>query len=168
MDRKRLIIIIATVLLLGLIATVIVLVNMEDSNEPVKTTVPQGEVVQPNNGNQNGTGNGSEQPGSTDGDGSDSSQSGSKPVTNAELSVTVQKSASYLSKSNGQPAFSIVKVAKPLPGWYVITIVVNGQRGKVILKQTNDPNNPLTVVAGPGTYFPPEDFSFPDEVRKAL
>jgi hypothetical protein len=43
-----------------------------------------------------------------------------------------------------------------------------GETGKVILRQDDPPNGPLTVVAGPGTAFPPEYVSLPGAVRKAL
>ena len=66
-------------------------------------------------------------------------------------------------------SFGVVNTVSPLPGWYVVTIKANGVgNAKVIFQQTSNPNNPLTIIAGPGTNFPPDTISLPDAVRKAL
>lgn len=177
-SKKRIIIIGAAIVMIMLVIAIVIMVN-QPSNAPVVSKVPEGETVNPsdngstsnsgnNNGNANGGNNGSSS--SNTGNGSSSNGGGSQATpTNAQLSEVIQQSASYLTNSNGQATFGITKVVSPLAGWYVASIDIagGGQPMKVILLQTNNPNNPLTVVAGPGTAFPPDVVTLPDAVRRA-
>jgi hypothetical protein len=157
MSRKR-IIIIAVIVLFSLIGYFIYAALTK--NQPQESVVKQGETVNPT---EKGDANNPAKAGG-----------GATPTpapTTEELTGTIQKSAPYLTdSSNGAPTFGIVKTEKPLDGWFIETILVKGspQRYKIILKQTTNPNNPLTVVIGPGTYFPRQDVSLPEEVWKAL
>jgi hypothetical protein len=85
------------------------------------------------------------------------------------LQAVQQKSPGYFD-SNGYSKIHIVNVVEPQHGWFIAFIHVDGagETGKIILRQDNSPNAPLTVVAGPGTAFPPGSVSLPDAVRKGL
>jgi hypothetical protein len=94
-----------------------------------------------------------------------------KPMpSNDQVLQAVQQSQPAYFDSSGRSKIHIVKVVEPQPGWYVASVKVDGagETGKVILRQQDPPNGPLTVVAGPGTSFPPQYVSVPDAVRKAL
>lgn len=82
----------------------------------------------------------------------------------------VQQSQPTYFDSDGHSKLHIVKVVQPQPGWYVAAVKVDeaGETGKIILRQQDPPSGPLSLVAGPGTAFPPEHVSLPDAVRKAL
>ena len=177
-SKKRLIII-GVALVVVILAIVAIALANQPNNIPVESKVPEGETVNPSDMNSGGGSSSSGNNGSSsNGNGGSSSNNGNgtssnggstaaKPTT-AELSEVIQRSASYLTDAAGQPTFGIVKTASPLAGWYVVSISIpQGQPMKVILLQTNDPNNPLTVVAGPGTAFPADVVSLPEVVRKA-
>lgn len=156
-DRRLIIIGIAIITIVGL---ALLLIPKGDDNKPKVSKVPQGETVVPTN---------TPAPGASSLSGG-SVQSAITPPTTEQLSDTIQSSKDYLTGPNGQPTFGIISVKNPLPGWYVVTVRVQnaGEPGKVILQQTDNPNNPLTVVSGPATSFPPEYVSIPDAVRSAL
>ncbi len=177
-SKKRLIIIGAALVAIVLIIIAIVLAN-QPSNAPVESKVPEGETVNPSDASTGGSGsssgnggvsnnnNGESSSNNNGGTSSNGSTATAAPTT-AELSEVIQRSASYLTDAAGQPTFGIVKTISPLAGWYVVSITIpQSQPMKVILLQTNDPNNPLTVVAGPGTSFPADVVSLPETVRKA-
>jgi len=65
----------------------------------------------------------------------------------------------------GGPPFTIDKVVSPQADWYVVTInpTTYDQHSLVILQQST---GPLSVVAGPGGYFPAT--TFPDPVHRYL
>lgn len=88
-----------------------------------------------------------------------------------QIQQALKPGHAYLFTSDGRPRFHVTKVIEAQPGWYVATIKledVQTEPGKVILRQANPPDGPLTVFAGPGTSFPPEYISLPNAVRKAL
>ena len=177
-SKKRLVIIGVALVAIVLVIIAIVLANQQN-NAPVESKVPEGETVNPTDASSGGSGSNSGDGGTTNnsnggtssnnnGGTSSSNNSATTAPTTAELSEVIQRSASYLTDSAGQPTFGIVKTISPLAGWYVVSITIpQSQPMKVILLQTNDPNNPLTVVAGPGTSFPADVVSLPEAVRKA-
>lgn len=162
-----LIIPVVIIVILALILTPVIMKAIE-STQPPKTGVNPSETVTVDN-------RGVEvEPQPTDSS-SPSASPSTKPTplpspTTADFINSVQKSARYLSDSNNQPKFGILRVQEPLDGWYVVTIRVTGagQTGKVILRQTANPDNPLTVVAGPGTAFPRDQVYLPEKVRDIL
>lgn len=166
MNRKKLIIIgVAIFILVASIAAYFLLQKqVSDNNQPTKSFVKQGETVNPNDSNGQPSGLGT-QPSTSDG----SDLSNAAPPTTQDYYDVILKANPYLADTNGQPSFGITKVVNPLPGWFVVTLKKSGiEPAKVILQQTNNPANPLTIVAGPGTSFPPQDVSLPDAVRRAL
>lgn len=156
MFSRRRVIIIALVLI-TIIGAVFLLVPKND-NTPVKTQVQPGETItseQVDQVNQNNT--------------------NTQPSTNPQAAPTQDNFYSLITQSkgvapdaSGHVSFGILKTQNPLTGWYIVTIKSgNLEPAKVIFHQTNDPNNPLAIVAGPGTYFP-DSISLPTAVRKAL
>ncbi|USN96571.1 MAG: hypothetical protein H6797_05950 [Candidatus Nomurabacteria bacterium] len=154
---KKRIIIVAVVLILGAMGIYFFILHNKQSSEentPTKTTVPIGETVTPNK--------------TPDGTPTKTPASIPPPTTQQLYDVITQNDAVPI-KENGQPDFGITNVKQPLSGWFIVTIRKNGlEPAKVILKQTGNSSSPLTVVAGPGTSFPPSDVSLPDAVRRAL
>jgi len=91
-----------------------------------------------------------------------------KAPTKDEFYNQILQSNGVAAGANGRVSFGIIKVRSPMTGWYIVTIKSgNLEPANVIFQQTNDKNNPLTIVAGPGTYFP-DSIALPDAVRKAL
>ena len=112
-----------------------------------------------------------QQPGNNSGPqstGSDSNGAHSEPTT-AQFYDAIARANRIAPDAQGHTQFGISETRQPLPGWFVVTIT-NSDVGRayVIFRQTDDPNNPLTIAAGPGTSFPPEYVSLPDAVRKVL
>jgi hypothetical protein len=96
---------------------------------------------------------------------------GSSRPSDEQIFQAIRPQNAYLFNPNGQPRFRITKVVQPQSGWYVVKIKltdVQTETGTVILRQDNPPDGPLTLYAGPGTAFPPENVHLPDAVRRAL
>lgn len=169
MNRKRFIIIaIVIVILLGVAVYFLLPKHSNETkntggNKPTKTFVPQGETITPEKSS-------GQAPGSNILNGSGTTQN--TPITppkTQQFYEAIVQSDGVAPDSDGKVRFGITSVKQPLPGWFIVTIVKTGvEPNKVIFQQTNNPDNPLTIVAGPGTSFPPEFVSLPDAVRKAL
>lgn len=90
--------------------------------------------------------------------------------SNEDIQTVIAKENPNLVDTSGQPNFTILKVIRPQEGWYIATVQPNdksAENAKVIFKDAGGENG-LTIVAGPGTYFPPEFVKLPPAVRKAL
>jgi|GEM_PF-4657156 len=148
--RKVIIVLIAFLIIIGIVA--ILMPKEKGGGVSITTThIPKGAVVTPSS--------------------SSASQATTSAIpTNQQFHDLIVNSNSITPDSNGQLYFGIINVKNPLPGWYVVTISVTGgvDTSKVIFRQTGITGNPLTIVAGPGTDFPPEYISLPDAVRNAL
>lgn len=154
-SRRRVIII--ALILITIIGAVFLLVPKND-NTPVKTQVQPGETITSEQVDQVNQNNANTQP---------STNPQAAPTQDNFYSLITQ-SKGVAADANGHVSFGILKTQNPLPGWYIVTIKSgNLEPAKVIFHQTNDANNPLAIVAGPGTYFP-DSISLPDAVRKAL
>ncbi|MFZ0831643.1 MAG: hypothetical protein WAM92_00895 [Mycobacterium sp.] len=95
----------------------------------------------------------------------------SKRPSDQQIEQALRPGNAFLFADDGRARFHVTKVIEAQPGWYVVTIElddVETEPGKVILRQYTSPDGPLTVVAGPGTSFPPDSVSLPDAVREAL
>ncbi len=171
MDRfggKR-VVLIAVAFIIAIVVGIVMIFLPKDNNEPTKTTVEPGETIteqqieernQNNNSNSGGTG--------SSGSGQGTGSTAQPKPTKDEFYDIIVKSGSVAPNSKGQVSFGILRVQNPTPGWYIVTIRSgNLEPAKVIFHQTNDPNNPLTIVAGPGTYFP-DSLPIPSAVRRAL
>ena len=90
--------------------------------------------------------------------------------SNDDMTTVITKANPTLIDSSGQANFTILRVIRPQEGWYVATVQPNdksAENAKVIFKDAGGENG-LTIIAGPGTYFPPEYVKLPTAVRKAL
>ncbi|MDB5183741.1 MAG: hypothetical protein JWO07_422 [Candidatus Saccharibacteria bacterium] len=165
MDRKRLIIIgaIGIAILVAIIGYFLLQKTAgQKFDTPTKSVVKQGETVVPNSsaGAQ-----------STTNSGANSSQAtvAQAPPTTQDYYNAILQTNGVAADADGQVRFGITDIKEPLPGWFVVTVTKTGtEPNKVIFQQTGNANSPLTVVAGPGTDFPPQYISLPDAVRKAL
>ncbi|MEB3052346.1 hypothetical protein KV112_21880 [Mycolicibacter sp. MYC123] len=67
--------------------------------------------------------------------------------------------------------YAIVSKSAPTSGWYVAEIRrtdMQLEHAYAIFRDNSPPDGHLKWVAGPGTSFPSQYFSFPDEVRQVL
>ena len=162
-NRKKLILIaLAGIVLVIAIIAAIVGLSSHKSNAPTKSTVQPGQTITQQQIEQGAVDNNGTQAGS--------GTATSTPSTTPPPAPTTTDFYNLITNANTAPSsFGIIKTQNPLVGWYVVTIKSgNLEPAQVIFKQTNDPNNPLTIVAGPGTYFPPDTISLPDAVRKVV
>lgn len=169
--RNRILIALAVIVVIIGIVIFALLPNKDSRGDTSVTTthVPQGDTVTPNsNGPLNGQGGSNQngQPGS--GDNTSQGDTSTTP-TNEQFSELILKTDGIAPGPDGQVHFGITGIKNPIPGWYIVTISVAGTGpSKVIFQQTGVAGYPLTVVAGPGTSFPPEVIHIPDAVRSAL
>jgi len=162
-NRRKLILVALVVGVVSVALIIIFLPKNNADNTVTKTQVPQGTVVTPNNSSSNGQG--------TSNNSNQGNQSGGNTTTptNQQFYDLITQTNSIAPGSDGQVHFGITGVKNPLPGWYIVTISVAGtESNKVIFQETGVANSPLTIVAGPGTDFPPEIIHIPDVVRNAL
>lgn len=156
-SRKNILIVLVLVTIMVAVVVVFAIKRAADNTSPVETKVVPGKTISSaqidQQDKQTDTTTAVQQP---------------APSNDTFYNAIVQ-SGGIAPDSQGHVSFGIVSTKNPQPGWYIVTIRSgNLSPAEVIFKQTNDPNNPLTIVAGPGTSFPPEYVSLPDEVRKAL
>lgn len=171
--RDKKIIVGAVAIIILVVAALLILVTKKDNNTPTEFSGSTTQIISAADIEQNKLYEKTQ----------DDSQSNedSNPNQNNNLSNTPTTkeptqddfyTAIKNSKGVDSNSFGIVNTVNPLKGWYVVTIKANNlEPAKVIFKQTNDPNNPLAIVAGPGTYFPNEilnNTSVPSEVRAVL
>lgn len=133
---------------------------------PMKTKVEPGQTITKDQISQNSQQTGSHA--SSQNPDHDGGSAQSMP-TNQQFYDAIARTGRIASDTQEPTQFGIADAKQPLPGWFVVTIT-NSDVGRafVIFRQTDDPNNPLTIVAGPGTSFSPEYVSLPDAVRKVL
>ncbi len=171
-SRKRILLITLSivVVLVVIIVTIVVLNNNKKSNEPTKTKVETGETISAEEikrRKQNQNNNSNSEPGTTNSNQNSGGATKAAPTQDNFYDLIVQ-SNSVAPDSSGQVSFGILNTQNPMAGWYIVTIRSgNLEPAKVVFHQTNDPNNPLTIVAGPGTYFP-DSIPLPSAVRQAL
>lgn len=170
-NKRRLIAITSIIVVIAVVGWIVfsIISAKKGENSPIKSFVPMGHTVVPSTQPKtSASGSGSSNPSSVNNPLSLGSTQSAPTIT--QLASTVQASVSFLTDSNGNSNFGIVSTKEPIPGWFIVKIRISGagEINTVVLQQTGNPNNPLTVVAGPGTSFPPEYVSLPDAVRKAL
>lgn len=89
--------------------------------------------------------------------------------SNTEVYDSIIKHEDYLT-DNGQPIFDVTNTVQVEPGWYVAKIYNTKDptvgNAWVVLKDSGGANG-LVVVAGPGTFFPPNT-PIPESARKAM
>jgi hypothetical protein len=93
--------------------------------------------------------------------------------SDSELLKAIADNKSDELTDNGTPIFGIKSVARPIAGWYVVTIhLLDDPQGtnpaKMLLQDDGDN---LSVLLGPGTSFPSEtteSIGVPDVVAKEL
>lgn len=169
-NRKIVILAAATLVVVLCIIGVVLLFNQKpstspkpsaDTQKPTVSKVPEGQTIEPTSTpdqNQQTVDPQTPQIAATD-------------YTETSLTPYIQR-IPYHTDANGQPTFHTTRTIQPVAGWYIVTIVDNTQNSAqplmVILQANNDPNNPVSVIAGPGSYFSRDLFTFPNQVWAAL
>lgn len=164
--RRKFILIAIIVVVIIISAVIFIFLPRSNRDDTVtKTQVPHGDVTTPNSSSSDTNSSNHSQ----DGQSGSSQNSSSTPPTNQQFYDLILQTNGIAPDTSGQINFGITGVKNPLPGWYIVTISVAGtQPSKVIFQETGIADTPLTIVAGPGTDFPPAVIHIPDAVRSAL
>jgi cytoskeletal protein RodZ len=153
MSKRNIIISIIALLFISLVS-LLVFMFLQSNKNPSVETISQTQT--------NGT---------SDGNSSDPSTTPTPTTrTSTELIDSITQQSPSLLDANQQPIFGIVNSIRTPSGWYVITIIDKNDptvgQAKVIMKDNGSAG--IVLVAGPGTRFDRDSFTFPEEVWKLL